>query len=219
MFNKKETAGRLYGVLGNLMNDVDEIAEDDYKQYLAGIRPGEVVKPRGKLTTEDARKRLFARTSRSYERIAALCDEAEREMGDEMAAAPSAEAISYLESLRGRAHVTRAEMEAAYRKYGDNWSVYSALKEIEARQVMKGDKVACPQFTNTLENGQKFLDEARKVAESFVGDVAAERFKDETSRGARASFTLMCLNGYAEGKFGVDVWGDARRLADEGGEA
>lgn len=219
MFDKKKTAGQLYGVLGHLMGDVDEIAEDDYKQYLAGIQPGEVVRPRGKLTTEEGRKRLLARASRSYARIAELCDEAEREMGDEMAQAPSAEAISYLESLRGRAHVTRAEMEAAYRKYSDNWSIYSALKEIEHRQVMAGDKVACPQFSHTLEGGQRFLDEARKVAESFVGDVVAERFKDETARGSKAAYTLMQLNGFAEGKFGPEIWAEAGRLAGEGEEA
>lgn len=216
MFDKKRTAGQLYGVLGHLMGDVDEIAEADYKQYLAGIQPGEVVRPRGKLTTEEGRKRLLARASRSYARIAELCDEAEREMGEEMAQAPSAEAISYLESLRGRAHVTRAEMEAAYRKYGDNWSVYRSLKEIELRQIGKGDKVACPQFSNTLEGGQEFLDAARKVAESFVHDVASESFKDETSRKSKASWALMRMNGYAEGKFGPEVLADAGRLAGEG---
>lgn len=216
MFDKKRTAGQLYGVLGHLMGDVDEIAEDDYKQYLAGIKPGEVVRPRGKLATEDGRKRLLARASRSYDRIAELCDEAEREMGEEMAQAPSAEAISYLDSLRGRAHVTRAEMEAAYRKYGDNWSVYRSLKEIELRQIKKGDKVACPQFSNALEGGQEFLDAARKVAESFVHDVASENFKDETSRKSKASYALMLLNGYAEGKFGPEILADAGRLAGEG---
>lgn len=219
MFNKKEIAGQLYGVLGHLMGDVDEIAEDDYKQYLAGVQPGEVVRPRGKLATEDGRKRLFARAQRSRDRIAELCDKAEREMGDEMAQAPSAEAISYLESLRGRAHVTRAEMEAAFRRYGDNWSCYRALKEIEYRQVRAGDKVACPQFSNTLEGGEKFLAAARKAAESFVFQIEREDFADATGRKSAAAFARMRLNGYAEGKFGTEIFAEAGRLAGESGEA
>lgn len=45
MFDKKKTAGQLYGVLGHLMEDADEIAAEDYKAYLANIKVGNKVEP------------------------------------------------------------------------------------------------------------------------------------------------------------------------------
>lgn len=219
MFEKKKTAGQLYGVLGHLMEDADSISEEDYKQYLANIKPGDTVEARGKIKAEDNKKRLLARAAQAREQIADLCAEAEREMGVEMAAAPSAEAVSYLNSLRGRKCVTRAEMEAAYRKYGDNWSIFSALKEFEMQQLKAGNNVACPQFSNTLVDGQKFLDKARKVADSFAYEVAMEAFKSEANRKAKTSFVFAQLNGFAEGRFGPEFLDELGNLAGEGEEA
>lgn len=216
MFDKKKTAREICGILEKLVEDAKKLREDDYAEYLAGVKPGETVQPMGLLRSPDSKRELRAVAAAAAARVDAACDAALRDMGDEMAEAPSQDAAAYLASLRGRKRVTRTEMEAAFRNYGGNWSAYRALREIESQQLAEGNDVSCPQSSNTLEGGERFVDEARRASLSFMHYVAREEFRDDADAAARLQFCESMINGFAEDVFGPELFASLGRLAGEG---
>ena len=184
---------------------------------MAALKPGQTVEPMGKLKGRAGQERLYASCEEFREKAAAVLAQAEREAGDEMAEAPSAAALAYVQALGARSRVTKTELEAAFRNYGDNWSIYRTLRDIEARQAREGHPAFVTGISSTLDGAMEYVEDAKKAIDRFINGVRFQEYKDENDLKSRLSFLQMALNGIADGNAFAGIVGGITG-GHEGGE-
>ena len=119
----------------------DFMLPDDYGEYRANIKPGEVCEEMGfKLKTDAYRGKLRERCEEAAQRINELCDRAERRARAEMIEPPAPEALAYCQALAARKSVTVPEVESALERYGSNWTCYQLLKDVIDAQREAGNR-------------------------------------------------------------------------------
>ena len=119
----------------------DFMLGDDYDEYRANIKPGEVCEEMGfKLKTDAYRGKLRERCEQAAQSINELCDRAERHARAEMIEPPAPEALAYCQALAARKSVTVSEVESALERYGSNWTCYQLLKDVIDAQREAGNR-------------------------------------------------------------------------------
>ena len=105
--------------------------EVSYRKKIQNTEPGQPAPARGLVGLEvSAFKTRAAAYRRRAEEIIA---NAKEQIAADVTAPPSAEAASYISMLSGRKHIDPRELEFAVDVYGQNFSCYSVLQEIGAR--------------------------------------------------------------------------------------
>ena len=199
MFDKGRTNARLSIIAEQCASAALEVARQDYKEYMAALKPGQTVEPMGKLKGRAGQERLYASCEEFREKAAAVLAQAERE------------------ALGARSRVTKTELEAAFRNYGDNWSIYRALRDIEARQAREGHPAFVTGISSTLDGAMEYVEDAKKAIDRFINGVRFQEYKDESDLKSRLSFLQMALNGIAEGNAFAGIVGGITG-GHEGGE-
>ena len=217
MFDKGRTNARLSIIAEQCASAALEVARQDYREYMAALTPGQTVEPMGKLKGRAGQERLYASCEEFREKAAAVLAQAEREASDEMAEAPSAAALAYVQALGARSRVTKTELEAAFRNYGDNWSIYRTLRDIEARQAREGHPAFVTGISSTLDGAMEYVEDAKKAIDRFINGVRFQEYKDENDLKSRLSFLQMALNGIADGNAFAGIVGGITG-GHEGGE-
>lgn len=201
MFSRESVSEKAVGVARELVESYRDILDDDYSSYMASLKPGETVMPKGRIMGDEGKRRLIEACGRARESMSAVFNEARTAAGDEMAEPPSAEAVSYIQTLRGRKRVSQTEIDAAIRKYGDNWSCYQAISDVAQKQLESGNGVVVRE-QNTLTGAEKFIGEAEKRSDRFIREVQAEVAKDPDDLKARTAWFEMAMSGGLDGVVG-----------------
>lgn len=201
MFSRESVSEKAVGVARELVESYRDILDDDYSSYMASLKPGETVMPKGRIMGDESKRKLIEACGRARESMSAVFDEARTEAGDEMAEPPSAEAVSYIQTLRGRKRVSQTEIDAAIRKYGDNWSCYQAISDVAQKQLESGNGVVVRE-QNTLTGAEKFISDAEKKSDRFIREVQAEVAKDPDDLKARTAWFEMAMSGGLDGVVG-----------------
>lgn len=199
MFDKNETAKKLCKIAEDLRDKYKELSDADYKQYMSGLKPGQTVQKKGRLVMDASKRELIKACAEARVAVNSIIDEARYKAGSEMAEPPSAGAVSYIQTLRGRRRISQTELDAAVRKYGDNWSCYQALQDI-AQQQCKNGNVVFVKLGNTLEDADSFIDGASSDIKRYIADVQVETSKDPESLESRTAWVQMIVNGRASGE-------------------
>ena len=155
----------------------DFMIEDDYSEYRANIKPGEVCEEMGfKLKTDAYKSKLRERCEEAAQRINELCDRAERRARAEMIEPPSPEALAYCQALAARKSVTVPEVESALERYGSNWTCYQLLKDVIDAQRESGNRDfyrLSPR--NTLDGWEKQIKSIRNEGTTFARQYLARQ--------------------------------------------
>lgn len=199
MFDKGKTAEKAVKVVRDLEAKYEEILESDYAEYLSGLNPGQTVRPKGRIIADERKRELVKACNDAREDAEAVFDKARAEADEEITKAPSQEAVGYLQTMRGRQHVSQTELDAAVRKYGDNWSCYQALRDIAAEQRKAGNNVAV-RWANTLDGVDEFLEAAGATTDGAISEIQRETYPTETERKARVGWFEMAMNGHVIGE-------------------
>lgn len=160
---------------------VDELREfmieDDYSEYRANIKPGEVCEEMGfKLKTDAYKSKLRERCDETAQRINELCDRAERHARAEMIEPPSPEALAYCQALAARKSVTVPEVESALERYGSNWTCYQLLKDVIDAQRESGNRDFYRLSPlNTLDGWEEQIKSIRKEGTTFARQYLARQ--------------------------------------------
>lgn len=104
--------------------------EASYSKKVRATQPGQAAPGRGFTDLEAA---AFRRGQRPRQRAEAIISNVKDQIRADVTAAPSTEAANYISMLSGRKHVSPSEIQFAAEVYGKNFSSYSALQEIAAK--------------------------------------------------------------------------------------
>lgn len=168
MFNKEKYSEELADCLRELATEARRIAASDNKVLRHLLKPGETMPPENVLKTEAGRREAFEALTSAYKRIEEASKRAEDEAMREMAEPMSAEAASYIGALKARDHVTSDEIEAGFRAYGQNWTAYRELSELNNKALLDGimPSSAHGTYTHPLEGATDYIaEEARNACE------------------------------------------------------
>lgn len=200
MFDKESYSQELADGLRELADEARSIAASDHNRIRHLLQPGESMPPAdNSLRTDAGRNEATAAMLAAMDRIEVARKRAEAEALREMAEPMSAEAASYIRSLKERDHVSPDELEAGFRTYGDNWSAYRELSAITLRGATDDTSPASAKalYTHPLEGATEYIDEEAREAQSLVRCCIKGRSVDPDDMLLRLSFA-----GYASRTFG-----------------
>lgn len=178
MYDAEKLASDAYARMEDLVEDLKRIAKRDYEDRLSELKPGmKVPTNNGKVKTDEGRMKLAAAAQEARDDVKKLCDKARKDAELEMCEPPKADALSYVDALCKREGVTVEEMTAAIREYGDNWTLFSMMREKVERERKHGDKsfykIAA---VNTLDGYAKAVEGVYREAFSFISYVAGQDY-------------------------------------------
>lgn len=105
--------------------------EASYSKKVRATQPGQAAPAKGLTDMEAA---AFRKRAAAYrQRAEAIISSAKEQISADVTAAPSAEAVNYISILSRRERVSPYEIQFAAEAYGKNFSCYSALQEIAAK--------------------------------------------------------------------------------------
>ena len=105
--------------------------EASYSKKVRATQPGQAAPGRGFTDLEAA---AFRKRAEAYkQRAEAIISNVKDQIRADVTAAPSTEAANYISMLSRRKHVSPSEIQFAAEVYGKNFSSYSALQEIAAK--------------------------------------------------------------------------------------
>lgn len=105
--------------------------EASYSKKVRATQPGQPAPAKGFTDLEAA---AFRKRAAAYrQRAEAIISNVKDQIRADVTAAPSSEAVNYITLLSRRKHVSPYEIQFAAEMYGTNFSSYSALQEIAAK--------------------------------------------------------------------------------------
>ncbi len=180
MYDAEKLASDAYARMEDLVEDLKRIAKRDYGDRLSELKPGmKVPTNNGKVKTDEGRMKLAAAAQEARDDVKKLCDKARKDAELEMCEPPKADALSYVDALCKREGVTVEEMTAAIREYGDNWTLFSMMREKVERERKHGDRAFYKVVAeNTLDGYAKAVDGVQRESTAFISFVAGQGYKD-----------------------------------------
>lgn len=178
MYDGEKLAGDAYARMEELAEDLKRIAEADYRDRCDNVMPGMTVPtPDDKVRTDERKAELAEAAQAARDDVAKLCDKARKDAELEMCEPPKSDALAYVDALCKREGVTIEEMTAAIREYGDNWTLFSMMREAVERERKHGDRAFYKVVAeNTLDGYTKAVDGVMREAGAFVRYVAGQGY-------------------------------------------
>lgn len=175
MFTKDGYTEKLTAALDTMADALEGIEKDDYSTYrrlshmASETTPGPMD---GTLRTERGKGRAQEELWGALARIDSERDAARREVMDEMAKPPSADAMRYIKALRGRGNVLPEEVAAGMRAYGDNWTAYQELRDMIRAAIDSGKYGTVPDDIpqHELDGALEYIDSEARCARGIARD-------------------------------------------------
>lgn len=200
-FDGDALAQDVHGRVKAAADAIPALLSSDYEEYRANIKPGDTLREKGDiLMTEAGRAALRQRCDEAAAEVDRLCDEAEAAARTEMTEAPGEAALSYARALSGRAGVTVDEVAEAFRRYGDNWTVFQILRGVVQEQRGAGNRDFYRlEPKNTLDNWQEKVKNIRREAKTFLDYLARQQYRDAETLSRRMDQLSLCLRYIGQG--------------------
>lgn len=180
---------------------MEKIVDHGYTAYLSDIKPGDVVASKDDFQSDEVVQEVRGLCDEAISNVNSVIDEASNDVNAEMAEAPTQEAVNYISTLRNRSKTSQNEIDAALKKYGDNWASYKAISDIAKGQRESGNSVYC-RYSHSLDGADKFLERAQERCINFIRGIMFERkYNDTRNRQSRLEWCIMDLNSYVDGSF------------------
>ncbi len=159
----------IYKVYEDFTNEFEKIAAASRNEKISGLLPGDALPEEHRVYGEKRREEFKQAVAKYKEKAEEILDKIQAEVWDKMAAAPSDDGIKAVKMLSYTAPSEKIEniaererfttrIDAIMNKYGDNYSVYEALKHFaevagdygfKDHQVTK-DMAACEVIRNLI---------------------------------------------------------------------
>ena len=173
MFTKDGYTEKLTAALDGMADALEGIEKDDYSTYRKFMAPGTTLGPMdGTLRTKHGKGRAQEELCGALARIDSERDAARKEVMDEMAKPPSADAMRYIEALRGRGNVLPEEVAAGMRAYGGNWTAYRELRDMIRAAIDSGEYGTVPDDIpqHELDGALEYIDSEARYARGIARD-------------------------------------------------
>ena len=189
-YNREKLARQLVDEFRAARSDVERMAEQDRKNTLENLAPGQTVpKEIGTLLDKGIRDMAFESIYAHRDAMLEAIDAELKNLDAAMAEAPSPEAAAYVAVIAARDDLTMNEYESAMAAYGGN---HAAAKAIYAAAVRSGLHVYS---TTPLDEYRAALSQAQKMVVGSVGFAEIVGMSD-----ARAEFFAQTLAGVVSGE-------------------
>lgn len=116
--------------VNDYIDSYDRAARESRAEYMQTLPAGAQVPAEGRIYTQRARDQFAGVCSSCRAKADAVFSEARKEIDNQVAAAPDADAVNTLSMLKLRSNVPQAELETLAEKYLGNVQTYSALQAI-----------------------------------------------------------------------------------------